>query len=372
MKTFYDLEELEIKYYREIKITTNIKKGQERLMEIEKRNFNFYGILYFCIYTCDNFSLFIESGNSKLYLSDKKFKENKIYMMNSRNEVFYPINEEVMITYNGDENIRIDEENIRKVTAEWLKDEQERIRVEEEVEKEQRRKEREEEEKIEKENNKRLSNSFENDYIKIENNILTLKNNNVKITTNKNFCKLYNYPTEIKSNSWHSSDFELIEELVDKGEPVIYEKGELKLIIKEKNNINGIKIRKNNFKKIITNVIYSPKQVENIEIMNKLSLTKADMIGTEKLDITINNADIDLAFKAEIIDDKNFMISIATFEPKKYEWTSVLKYFDVNNSGNFRNTISPKNLMRIMIDKYGMTKQECFDYFKKLVMIRTL
>ena len=130
--------------------------------------------------------------------------------------------------------------------------------------------------------------------------------------------------------------------------------------------INGVKVRKNKICFILDRINENTTK-KDIKLLSKLTGMKADLLGLK--DIGLN--DIKISINVSLIDEDNFNVEIFGVK-KELDWDT-LKYLFFYN-GTSRNISTYFNVGDVLNlgEKFGLSKQDVYDYLKKVVVLNKL
>lgn len=137
----------------------------------------------------------------------------------------------------------------------------------------------------------------------------------------------------------------------------------------EKTKINDVEVSGAKLR-FILNKINGDTPKETITLLNKLTGMKMDSINLRKVDLNYDDKTIEVNIDISLIDDNNFKIKFMDKE-KDVNWEFIRKWFFNDGERSIRYHFGNSKLLEFCME-IGLTKQEIFDYLKKVIMVNNL
>ncbi len=198
----------------------------------------------------------------------------------------------------------------------------------------------------------------------------------LRLLGNKNFNKIYDYDC---LGNWGTNFNGVNDKLIKEELDFVYGKtdglGNWKQFYKvefgdNERKINGVNIAKGKINFIISR-IKDETTKKNIELLNKLSGIKVDLLEKEKLDLRKDNYNekaLPLDIKFSLVDEKNFNMEFLG-KTKIFNWDTLKGWFI---SGlNVDSSIKIKEIFKIS-KELELEKQDVYDYLKRVAMLQEL
>ena len=360
-----DLSNLDLSYIPDIDIENKIEKLKSKIMYRKDwmSLVKFWGVI-------EDKNIFIDSNNTYYVFKEGNFKKEKIYL--EYPEKIFEVDKEILTDEFLD---KIEKNEIEKVNLDFMEvlDNKEKfLKFIENI-----RKGKKEEEKQEEDEEKKDERELWNTESKYDGSILIEKNKfsgrwwkrwkewKDVILKDKNFNEIYKY-----------DDLPLLDydNLIDK---LVKEKISFKVednynndveinFVDGKTLIEGVEVKNSKVKVILKN--YKPNEnKEKIRLLNNLGLMKVKILEKKEFNVGVG---IDIEIDFSLVDENTFKVVIGDKE-KNISWDKIKDCF-YGKRKNISYYIDKFKFMDFCIKEMGFSKQEFFDYIKKVKVIKNL
>jgi hypothetical protein len=179
------------------------------------------------------------------------------------------------------------------------------------------------------------------------------------------------------SRKYFNFERDIIKKLVSMGEDFTYEhptKNGIEVKFEMYNNtINGTRVCRDKMLFIVDYLYKNNLRLSEAEILklNKLPQIKIKMVETKEVYFSRDSKRIDLPITFTYLNEVYFKVNFLEVE-KEVRWDTLKNIFYRYSNTEMDKNIKQDDFFKLATEELGLTKQQIFDYLKRMIMLQEL